>query len=215
MPSPISAFIALVVSGGLYAADISGAWTGMMDQHGIQVPVQLMLKQCTNPLSGTVSTGTGANRPQPIINPALHGSELTFSVRVDEQVLRFRLQINGPSMSGDVGVGDQVFKATFSPVGGRTSYTTGGAVPPLLIHKIEPEYTDAGRAAKLQGSVLLRVEIEPNGKISPERISVVRSLGMGLDEKAIEAVKQWRFKPANCEGRTIPMEATLEVNFRL
>ena len=117
-------------------------------------------------------------------------------------------------MAGDVIERSRAFKVSLSPVGGRTSYTTGGAVPAVLIHKVAPEYTDGARAANLEGTVVLRVEIEPNGSVSPDRISVVRSLGMGLDEKAIEAVKQWRFRPAYCEDRPIPLEANLEVIFR-
>jgi len=84
---------------------------------------------------------------------------------------------------------------------------------PVLLIKVEPEYSEQARQAKYQGTVLLRVIIDEKG--FPRQISVIRPLGMQLDEKAIEAVKHWRFKPATKEGKAVPVEATVEVNFRL
>ncbi len=93
-------------------------------------------------------------------------------------------------------------------------YRVGGGVSaPVLIQKVKPEYTEQARAAKYQGTVLLYVEIGPDGV--PTNIRVQRSLGLGLDEKAIEAVKQWRFKPGAKDGTPVPVSATIEVNFRL
>ena len=98
-------------------------------------------------------------------------------------------------------------------VGGGVFRVGGGVSAPLLIHKVEPEYTDEARAAKYQGTVSLYVEIGPDG--TPTNIKVVRSLGLGLNEKAIECVKQWRFKPGMKDGRPVTVMATIEVNFRL
>jgi len=61
---------------------------------------------------------------------------------------------------------------------------------------------------------MLQVQIDETGKVS-EHITVLRSLGSGLDEKAMEAVRQWRFKPALRDGKPVAVPATIEVNFRL
>jgi TonB family protein len=85
--------------------------------------------------------------------------------------------------------------------------------PPKLTQKVEPEYTEEARAAMFQGTVLLAVVITPEGRA--DNIRVQRSLGLGLDEKAIEAVRQWTFDPATMGGQPIAVSATIEVNFRL
>jgi TonB family protein len=89
----------------------------------------------------------------------------------------------------------------------------GGKAPKLLL-KIEPQYTEAARAAKLQGTVLLKVAVDVDGLA--KNIEVVRSLGMGLDQKAVEAITQWRFEPGkDASGTPVPAQAQIEVNFRL
>jgi len=85
--------------------------------------------------------------------------------------------------------------------------------PPVLLSKRDADYPDEARKAKYQGTVLLSVEIDDSG--SPVNVQVVRSLGLGLDERAIEAVKQWRFRPAMKNGQPVAIQITVEVNFRL
>jgi len=87
-----------------------------------------------------------------------------------------------------------------------------GVTAPVLLFKREPEYTEEARQAKYQGTVLLYIEVDPSGKAT--NIRVQRSLGLGLDEKAIEAVRQWKFKPGTKDGIPVPVSATIEVNFR-
>jgi TonB family protein len=89
----------------------------------------------------------------------------------------------------------------------------GGVTAPLVLSKRDPEYTEVARAAKYQGTVLLAVEIGPDGLA--RNIRVVRSLGLGLDEKAIEAVQQWQFKPGTKDGQPVTVAASIEVNFKL
>ncbi|MBV8819807.1 MAG: TonB family protein, partial [Acidobacteriaceae bacterium] len=89
----------------------------------------------------------------------------------------------------------------------------GGVSAPSVISKIEPEYTDEARAAKYQGTVVLAVSIGSDGSIY--EANVIRSLGLGLDEKAVDAVTQWKFKPATKDGQPVNVRATIEVNFRL
>lgn len=93
-------------------------------------------------------------------------------------------------------------------------YSIGGDVSsPRLISRVEPEYSDKARAKKVQGTVQLFIEIWEDGK--PHNIRVLTGLGMGLDEKAVEAVKKWRFRPATRHGKPIRVQAELEVSFRL
>ena len=86
-------------------------------------------------------------------------------------------------------------------------------VPPKLLYKIEPEFSEEARKAKYQGTVVLSIEVEADGK--PDRFAVVSGLGLGLNEKAIEAVAKWRFRPAFRDGKAIAISARIEVNFRL
>jgi len=84
---------------------------------------------------------------------------------------------------------------------------------PLLLYKKEPEYPEEARGAKYQGTVLLSVEIDGGGQVA--NIKVIRSAGLGLDEKAIEAVQQWKFRPGIKDGRPVTVQARVDVNFRL
>jgi TonB family protein len=83
----------------------------------------------------------------------------------------------------------------------------------VAIVKPEPEYSEEARKAKWQGAVLLQLVVDENGV--PQEIRVVKSLGLGLDQKAIEAVQKWRFKPGLKDGKPVPVSANIEVNFRL
>jgi TonB family protein len=94
-------------------------------------------------------------------------------------------------------------------------YQIGGRVAaPVLIHSVEAEFSDEARRAKYQGVCLISLIVDSQG--NPQNIRVVRALGMGLDEKAIEAIRQYKFKPAMKDGRTpVPVMITIEVDFRL
>lgn len=84
---------------------------------------------------------------------------------------------------------------------------------PQLVSKTEPEYSDSARKARHQGSVLLAVTVDAKG--NPQDIRVIRGLGLGLDERAMEAVSTWRFRPALLNGEPVAAPITVEVNFRL
>ena len=99
------------------------------------------------------------------------------------------------------------------PPGGEVFRAGGGVTAPALLHTVEPEYSEEARKAKYQGTVILYVEVSPDGHAVNPR--VVRSLGMGLDEKAIEAVRKWKFRPGYKDGKAVTVAVTIEVNFRL
>ena len=84
---------------------------------------------------------------------------------------------------------------------------------PRLLKKIEPEYTDAARALKIQGPVILKVVIDTDG--IAKNLEVVSGVGYGLDEKAAAAISLWKFQPGMRGGTPVPVKATIEVNFRL
>jgi TonB family protein len=102
--------------------------------------------------------------------------------------------------------------------GGNTGgglYHIGGAVSaPVLVHSVDPEFSDEARRAKFQGVCLISIIVDAQG--NPLNPRVVRPLGMGLDEKAIAAIRQFRFRPAMKDGKTaVPVALTVEINFRL
>ncbi len=93
-------------------------------------------------------------------------------------------------------------------------YKVGPAVSaPKIVRKLEPQYSEEARDAKHQGKVVLWVVVEEDGKV--RQTKVLNSLGLGLDEKAVEAVKQWEFEPAMRDGKPVKVQATIEINFRL
>ena len=98
-------------------------------------------------------------------------------------------------------------------IGGGAYKIGGGVSAPSVLFKVEPEYSEEARKAKFQGTVVLFVIVDEKG--NPRDLKVLRALGLGLDQKAIEAVEKWRFKPGMKDGKPVPVMATIEVNFRL
>src|SRR5271157_2035858 len=87
------------------------------------------------------------------------------------------------------------------------------ATPPRAIFTPDPNYSEEARHNKIQGTVVLWLVVGADGK--PSTIKVTRSLGHGLDEEAVAAVKQWKFEPSTVNGQPVPVEVNVEVNFRL
>jgi TonB family protein len=212
--------LALVIAAtiDLAAADVRGRWTGAMETNGSPIGIVVTLSQRGQELSGAVATSDDWE-PAPIEKAELLGDTVTFEMHDNaNRMVKFRLALTDGLMSGEVSVGDRISKIVLSPASDSGFYPIAGGLgssPPLLLRKVEPENTDEARAARVQGTVVLQVEIDPSGKVALTHIGVIRSLGLGLDEKAIEAVKQWKFKPATNNGAPVTAKATIEVNFRL
>ncbi|HUI55943.1 MAG TPA: energy transducer TonB [Bryobacteraceae bacterium] len=98
-------------------------------------------------------------------------------------------------------------------IGGGPYRVGGGVSAPKPLFTPDPEYSEEARKSKYQGVVVLWLVIGSDGL--PQEIKVARPLGMGLDEKAIEAVRTWRFKPAEKDGRPVAVQMNVEVSFRL
>lgn len=85
--------------------------------------------------------------------------------------------------------------------------------PPRVVSKVEPDYTDDARNAKIQGPVVLTLIVDKQGQA--EKIRVTKSLDKGLDQQAIAAIEKWHFAPGIKDGKPVRVAATIEVNFRL
>jgi len=152
---------------------------------------------------------------------------LTVDAHIESKMLQFGDPhgVPGPPSSGPgnggglddgdgTGMGNQP-----GPGGGDGGPGTGvGGIggftkPPVLVWKVDPDYSDPARKAKIQGVVLLRVAIDKSGRI--EDVRVDRGIGLGLDEKAVEAVRRWKFLPGMRNGKAVATTAVVEVHFRL
>lgn len=129
------------------------------------------------------------------------------------------LASNGPGSNNGIGWGTN---GVYGPGNGKgrgpgdgdTVYVPGkGVIPPKLISASDPEFSDEARRQKYQGICILSFIVDTNGH--PQDIRVTRSLGMGLDEKALAAVRAYRFKPGTKDGRPVPVMMQVEVDFHL
>jgi TonB family protein len=122
----------------------------------------------------------------------------------------------GSGSGGGLGSGDGngYGPGTGGNVGGGLYHVGGGVSGPIPLNSVEAEFSDEARRAKYQGVVLISLIVDAEG--NPQNPRVIRALGMGLDEKALEAVRKYKFKPAMKDGKTpVPVMIQVEVNFRL
>ena len=130
---------------------------------------------------------------------------------------------NGPGSGGGIGSGSGggvgsgrgpgVGPGSGGGIGGGVYRIGGGVSAPRLLYGPDPEFSEEARKAKYQGTVVLWVIVGTDGRT--HEIRVQRSLGMGLDEKAVEAVRVWRFEPARKNGQLVAVQVNVEVSFRL
>lgn len=129
---------------------------------------------------------------------------------------------NGRGHSGGIGDGERGgvgnsrgpgFGPGNDPFGSVGYAGRGGVTAPIPVFRVEPEYSEEARKSKHQGSVRLAIIVDELGRTAA--VKVLTPLGMGLDEKAMEAVRKWRFKPGTKNGKPIPVEAQVLVNFQL
>jgi TonB family protein len=121
----------------------------------------------------------------------------------------------GSGSGGGVGSGEGpgVGPGRGGGIGGGVFHVGGGVSAPKPVFSPDPEYSEEARKAKYQGTVVLGLVVGPDGR--PRDMKVLRSLGLGLDEKAIEAVKNWRFDPAVKDNKPVAVYISVEVDFRL
>ncbi|MGB6134416.1 MAG: energy transducer TonB [Acidobacteriaceae bacterium] len=121
----------------------------------------------------------------------------------------------GAGMGGGIGsgIGGGVGPGSGGGYGGGVMSVGAGVSAPELLHSVEPEFTDQARAARYQGVVAIQLIVDSYG--NPEDIQIVKHLGMGLDQKAIDAVRQYKFRPAMYQGHPVPVRLVVDVNFHL
>jgi TonB family protein len=113
----------------------------------------------------------------------------------------------GPGHGRGVGPGEE------AGMGGGVFRMGKGVTPPRVIYQTDPEFSEEARKAKYQGTCVLGLIVDANGH--PTAIRVLSALGMGLDEKAIESVKNWKFEPGKKDGHDVSVEIAVEVDFHL
>jgi TonB family protein len=96
---------------------------------------------------------------------------------------------------------------------GETPKVPANVTAPALLYRVEPEYTAEARSKGVEGVATLYAEVTKDGNAA--NIRVIKSLDPGLDAKAIAAVTQWRFRPAQRDGRAVSVAATIDVQFQM
>jgi TonB family protein len=129
----------------------------------------------------------------------------------------------GPGVGGGIGTGQGrgigegkgpgVGPGEGGGVGGGVFRVGGGVTPPTVLQRVEPQYSEEARKARYQGTVVLEAIVRRDGTC--DIIRVVRSLGFGLDENAMQALRQWRFRPGLRNGVPVDVSLNIEVNFNL
>ena len=121
----------------------------------------------------------------------------------------------GSGSGGGVGSGrgPGVGPGSGGGIGGGPYRVGGGVAAPRVIYAPDPEFSEEARKAKYQGTVVLSVVVGADGRTRDIRVQ--HSLGMGLDEKAIEAIREWKFEPSRKDGVAVAVQVDIEVNFRL
>ncbi len=121
----------------------------------------------------------------------------------------------GDGKGTGIGIGDGPGYGQGEGGGLSGVFTLGsaGVTRPVPIYQVEPEYSEEARKARFQGKVVLSIVIDENG--IPTNFKILEPLGLGLDEKAVVAVRQWRFKPAMRNGKPVAVQARVDVSFRL
>lgn len=138
------------------------------------------------------------------------------SAQLGDPLSKLMTPSNGVGVGGGIGSGSGggVGSGHGGPgVGPGIFHVGDGVSAPRAIYTPEPEFSEEARKAKYQGVVVLNIIVGTDGRVHNPR--VVRSLGMGLDEKALEGVKTWKFDPSKKDGRAVAVEMNIEVAFNL
>lgn len=171
-----------------------------IDRPKMPVPAAIQMPQKINLPQNTSMPNVGVpNSPQIAMASQGSGSNSGF----------------GQGLGGGIGAGHGagLGNGMGGGYGGGIMSVGGGVTAPVLIHQVQPEFTDEARQSKLEGTVEIQLIVDAYG--NPENIAVIRHLGMGLDQKAIQAVRQYKFKPAMYQGHPVAVRLMVDVDFHL
>ena len=151
-------------------------------------------------------------RGMTIDGPALHpGDRVSVQVRRDAPATALSVRLLREASDAERSAAER--PVAESEIRTAEKQDIGRARLPRLIHKANPAYSEEARKARVSGTVLLHLIVDEQGQ--PTYIKIATHAGYGLDEKAIECVRKWRFAPATDEGRAVPCYSTVEINFRI
>ena len=121
----------------------------------------------------------------------------------------------GSGLGGGLGMGHGIGSGPGSGggYGGGLMNVGGGVSAPTVVHSVDPEFTEEARQGNFQGDCSIQLIVDAQG--NPQNVHVVRHLGMGLDEKAIAAVRQYKFRPAMYQGHPVAVQIVISVAFHL
>jgi len=120
---------------------------------------------------------------------------------------------NGSGTGIGSGNGNGIGPGSGGNTGGGVMHVGGGIGPPKVLYAPDPEFSEEARKAKFSGNVEVYLWVDEQG--NPSHIRVARGVGMGLDEKAVEAVRQYKFKPAMQNGKPVKVDLYIDVNFQI
>jgi protein TonB len=120
---------------------------------------------------------------------------------------------NGNGSGIGSGSGNGIGPGSGGNIGGGVMHVGGSVKPPVPIFEVDPEFSEEARKAKFSGNVEVYLIIDEKG--NPTHVRVVRDVGMGLGEKAVEAVRQYKFKPATNNGKPVAVDMYIDVNFQI
>jgi protein TonB len=120
---------------------------------------------------------------------------------------------NGTGSGIGSGSGNGIGPGSGGNTGGGPMHIGGSVLPPSLLFHVDPEFSEEARKAKFSGDVQVYLWVDEQG--NPSHVKVIRGVGMGLDEKAVEAVRQYKFKPAMRDGKPVKVDLYVNVNFQI
>lgn len=158
-------------------------------------------------------------QPKIAIEPTIVLENLKFADNTMPNVGMPNSPLPGVSMGDGRGTGigpgngPGVGEGTGGDTGGRLRHIGGSVSKPEVLYMVEPEFSEEARKAKVSGDVMVYLWIDERGL--PSHVRVVQGIGMGLDERAVNAVKQYRFKPAMENGKPVTVEMYVQVDFHI